>query len=169
MICPNCGSKCSNDAASCSRCGMRFKRPSQRQAEQRQAARYDDRRQSGGYPQQSQRQQAPAPRQRQQAQSAGAMSPATEKKYIIVGAITLVVALILAIVLITSMVSVCSNCDACAKEASENEIVGSVGGDEWGGVEADVVDPALDPSATTTPAPVDPAATTTAAPAAPAA
>lgn len=163
MICPNCGSKCSNDAASCSRCGMRFKRPSQRQAEQRQSGYYDDRRQSDGYPHQSQRQQAPAPRQRQQAQSAGAMSPATEKKYIIVGAVTLIVALILAIVLISSMVSVCSNSDACAKEASENEIVGSVGGDEWGGVEADVVDPA----ATTS---VDPAATTTTtAPAAPAA
>lgn len=161
MLCPNCGSKCSDDAASCSKCGYRFRRPSQ----QRSAQSFDDR------PMRQRSDSAPSAPKRRPAQSRSvANDPATEKKYIIVGAITLIIAIIVAVVLITSLSCICSNsCDACAKEASESAIADSVGGDEWGGVEEDpgVVDPnAADPNAA-----VDPnaAADPNAAPAAPAA
>lgn len=55
----------------------------------------------------------------------------TEKKYVIVGAITIVVAIVLLVLIIWSISCSCSNCSACAQDADNFAVNDSVDG-EWG-------------------------------------
>ena len=100
MVCPRCETTNSSNAATCKRCGYRFRR------------------------------QAPAPQQ----QSARRNTQNNEKKYIIVGSLTLLFLVLVLVGIITSISCMCSNCAACADRADNEYINESVSG-EWQGEE----------------------------------
>ena len=76
------------------------------------------------------RRQAPSPQQ-----SASRSAASSEKKYILVGTITLVVLILFLVGAITAFSCMCSNCAACADKADIDYINESVDG-EWQGEES---------------------------------